>query len=293
MSESIVNVTSLEKTFVKNRVLSGVDLHIERGTVVGLVGTNGAGKSTLIKCMLGLLRPTSGGAYVFGEEAWDLSEANKARLSYVPQDIKLYPWMKVRHVIDYTSAFYENWDRSWVDQLVSRWQLPAGDLVRTLSTGQAQKLALVLAMGHRPELMVLDEPVASLDPVGRREFLRAILELTSSHERTILFSTHITSDLERIASHVAILRQGRVVFYDELDALKDRFKRLRVRALETLPDDFAVDGALRMERNGATAMVVVPDVSESTVRDIRSRWNADVSVEDLNLEEIFVELHDA
>ena len=245
-----IQIQGLTKTFDDNAVLTGVDLEIPAGAVVGLVGTNGSGKSTLIKCLLGLLKPSSGTAQIFGEETGNLSAEAKARLGYVPQEIRLYPWMNVKQIIDYTGSFYESWNTEWVDKLVERWDLPLDHRIGPLSTGQAQKLALVLAMGHQPELLVLDEPVASLDPVGRREFLRSLLETGSEQEQTVLFSTHITSDLERIASHVAILKKGRIDFFGELDELKEKFKRLRIRAKELLPSDFAVEGAVRTEVKG-------------------------------------------
>lgn len=292
-SDTVIRVQDLRKSFGANEVLYGVNLEIPAGAIVGLIGTNGSGKSTLIKCLLGLLRTTSGNAQIFGEDVWDLSAAAKSRLCYVPQEVKVYPWMRVKHVINYTAAFYPNWNNDWVKDLVERWELPKDALVSTLSGGQAQKLALVLGLGHRPELMILDEPVASLDPVGRREFLRSILELTAGHDRTVLFSTHITSDLERIASHVAILREGRIAYFNELDVLKDQFKRLRIQSGQELPHSFSVAGSLRTEVQGRTALVAMPYVSEPLIAELESTWDADVHVEDLNLEEIFVELHDA
>ena len=287
-----IQIQELTKTFDDNAVLTGVDLEIPTGAVVGLVGTNGSGKSTLLKCLLGLLKPSSGTAHIFGEETGNLSAESKARLGYVPQEIRLYPWMKVKQIIDYTGSFYENWNEEWVGKLVERWDLPLDHRIGPLSTGQAQKLALVLAMGHQPELLVLDEPVASLDPVGRREFLRSLLETGSEQEQTVLFSTHITSDLERIASHVAILKKGRIDFFGELDELKEKFKRLRIRAKELLPSDFTVEGAVRTEVEGATALVSVTQVSDELIRQLKEKYIAEVTVEDLNLEEIFVELHD-
>ena len=292
MTDSVLVTSKLRKSFGRNEVLRGVDLNVPRGAVVGLIGTNGSGKSTLIKCLLGLLRITSGSAQIFSEDSWELSADAKSRLCYVPQEVHHYPWMKVRHIIEYTAAFYPNWDPVWATSLVDRWDLPLDHYVKTLSTGQAQKLALVLGMGHRPELMILDEPVASLDPVGRREFLRSILESTADADRTLLFSTHITSDLERIASHVAILRDGRVTYFDELDVLKDQFKRVRITARHELPDSFQVAGSLRTEVSGQTAIAAVPRVTESLLLDLQSSYDAEVRIENLNLEEIFVELHD-
>lgn len=291
MSDILLQANQLTKQFGSTAVLRGVDLTIPRGAVVGLVGTNGAGKSTLIKCLLGILKRTSGTSSLFGEDSWTLSDAAKQRLGYVPQEFKLYPWMRVRQVVSYTATFYQRWDDRWANELIDRWELPREHRLGPLSAGQLQKLALVLALGHRPELLLLDEPVASLDPLARREFLRSLMELTADESRSVLFSTHITSDLERAASHVALLKEGRVLLFDEIDALKEKVKRVLINSLHDLPRSFAVAGALRTRVEGRTALLAMPSVSEETLNELRSQWQAEVTVEDLNLEEIFLELH--
>ena len=288
---SMISTQRVTKTFGSKAVLQGVDLNVPAGAVVGLIGTNGAGKSTLIKCLLGLLRPTSGTIKLLGEDPWNLSASAKSRLGYVPQIVKLYPWMKVRHIVAYTSAFYDLWDSDWAETLLDRWDLPREHRVGPLSPGQLQKLALVLALGYRPELLVLDEPVASLDPVARREFLRSLLEVCQDERHTVLFSTHITSDLERVASHLAILKEGKIVMFDELDAVKDRVKRLRISSATDLPTDFTVRGALRTEVTGRQAVAAVSDLDDNLLEEVRGKWQAEVRVEDLNLEDIFLELH--
>jgi ABC-2 type transport system ATP-binding protein len=189
---SVVSVRDLQKQFGQNPILRGVDLELEPGTVLGLLGQNGSGKSTLLKCALGLLKPTAGNVTVFSEDAWNLSAHAKARLGYVPQEFVSYPWMRVRQVIAYTAAFYPTWNQKLVDELCRRWRLPLEDRVGPLSVGQLQTLAIVLALGHEPELLILDEPVASLDPSARREFLHTLLEIIDDPNRTVLFSTHIT-----------------------------------------------------------------------------------------------------
>lgn len=288
---TIIEAQAVRKRFGRNEVLRGTTLQIPRGAIVGLVGTNGAGKSTLIKCLLGLLRPDSGTVKLFGEDSWTLSAESKGRLGYVPQTVQLYPWMKVDQVVRYVAAFYPHWDGAWSNELLDRWQLPRDHRIGPLSPGQMQKLGLVLALGHRPELLILDEPVAALDPLARREFLRAMMEVTNDTQHTVLFSTHITSDLERVASHVALLQNGQIALYDELDAVKDRVKRLRIRAHDPLPANFQVRGALRVKVDGANALAAVADLDDRLVSELSEAWRADVSVEDLNLEDIFLELH--
>lgn len=287
----LIEISGLTKSFGTAQVLKGVDLTIPRGSVTGLLGKNGAGKSTLLKCLLGLLKPSSGSVSILGEEPWHLSAAAKARLGYVAQEVSLYSWMRVRQIIEYTAAFYPTWNQELSLELARRWELPTEDRVGPMSQGQQQKLALILALGHEPDLLILDEPVASLDPSARREFLSTLLEVTRDENRTVLFSTHITTDLERVADHVAVLQEGRIAYHDELDDLKDSVKRLRVTAESELPTSFGVANSLRAEISGKHAMVAVAEVGPTLVEEIESRWQASVTVEDLSLEEIFLEMH--
>ncbi len=217
-----ISLSNVVKSFGARQVLKGADLEVPAGSIVGLLGTNGSGKTTLLKCAVGLLRPQAGACVLLGEPAWNLSPATKARLGYVPQVISLYPWMKVEELVRYTASFYPNWNDTIAEQLLQDWQLPKGDRVGTLSVGQLQKLAILTAMGHEPDLLILDEPAASLDPLARRQFLQLIVELAEPGKRTVLFSTHITSDLERVADLVAIMKDGRIAHFGSLDKLKDQ-----------------------------------------------------------------------
>src|SRR4051812_17111286 len=175
--DDLMRLTRVPKRFGRAPALRGADLALPRGSVVGLLGANGAGKTTLIRCALGLARPDAGTATVFGTPAWDLGEDAKARIGYVPQEPVLFPWMRGGDLLRYVSAFYPRWDAQLVRRLLSDWQVDPAARVGSMSPGTRQRLAIVLALAHEPELLVLDEPVAHLDPGGRREFLRAILAL--------------------------------------------------------------------------------------------------------------------
>ncbi|MCA9082742.1 MAG: ABC transporter ATP-binding protein [Planctomycetaceae bacterium] len=292
MTDAVIQMHNVTKRFGEKTVLDGLTYSLRPGTVTGLLGTNGSGKTTMLKCALGLQTTQEGISTVFGEPSTELSAASKARLAYVPQEISLYPWMKVRQIIAYIRAFYPRWNDQLIARLVSEWNLPVEDRVGTLSTGQAQKLAIVMALGHEPELLVLDEPVASLDPDARRRFLATLLEIAMSGNRTVLFSTHITSDLERVADQVALLQDGKISYDDELSSLKDSVKRLRISVPGRLPDDLeAIPGLLNCDRNGTSAVVSVRNFETTLPQRLRQEWQAEVNVEDLNLEEIFLELH--
>jgi ABC-2 type transport system ATP-binding protein len=222
MNSWAVKLCGVCKSYGARRVLIDLDLEVPVGSVLGLLGTNGSGKTTLLKCALGLIRPQSGEAILLGEPARSLSAEAKARLGYVPQVVNFYPWMKVRHLVDYIGAFYPNWNDRLVAELLGQWSVPREDRIGTLSVGQLQKLAIVMALGHEPELLILDEPAASLDPLARRQFLQRLIELAEPGRRTVLFSTHITSDLERVADSVAILKDGRIAWHGLIEELKEQ-----------------------------------------------------------------------
>jgi len=289
---SPLRLARLDKSYRKKKVLDKLDLNIAIGSVVGLLGKNGAGKTTLIKCALGLMRPDSGEATIFGKSAWTLDAETKARLGYVPQSVSLYSWMRIGQLVDYTAAFYPKWNAALVGDLLRDWELKADDKAGNLSVGTQQKLAIILAMGHEPDLLVLDEPAASLDPIARRQFLKAVLAVASDQTRTVVFSTHITSDLERVADRLALLRDGRIVYDGELDELKDSVKRWHVTAAGALPADLDVPGAVHRRIEGAEALLTVRGGTQESREEIERRYSASVRVEDLSLEDLFLELHE-
>ena len=289
-----LSLEAVTKRYDDRPVLDSLFLSVPAGSVLGLLGKNGAGKTTLIKCALGLVRPNSGVVTLLGEPAHELSASAKARLGYVPQEISLYPWMRVRQLLEYTSAFYPKWNNALVEQLLADWELNPVDKIGKMSVGTRQKLAIILALAHEPDLLILDEPAASLDPSARREFLKTVLTIAAEGKRTVVFSTHITSDLERVADRVAILRRGKIAYEGELDVLKDSVKRLHVTSSNPLPLNLDVPGAVRIRVEGNQALVSVRDATDELIESLRRNHAATVHVEDLNLEDIFVEVqHDS
>lgn len=291
MTEFLIETQGLRKSFGKVEVLRGVDLAIPRGEVTGLLGTNGAGKSTLIRCLLGLLRPTGGTSALLGRSSWDLADAEKSRLGYVAQEVQLFASFCVRDMVGYTAAFYSRWDANLVRELLERWELPESKSCGVLSAGERQKLGIVLALGHRPELLILDEPAASLDPQARRLFLESVLQLAADGERTILFSTHITSDIERAASHLAILQGGVVRLHSDLDGLKDRVKRLRITGGSGRLKAEDVPGVLKWSEQGGVVQVTTDRYSPDLPQRLHEQRGVEVLVEDLNLENVFLAFH--
>ena len=293
MSEHALSLSlaGVHKSFGLKKVLRGVDLSVPVGTITGLIGKNGAGKSTMIKCLLGLLKIDSGTADVFGDTSWNLSAATKQRIGYVPQTMTGFRWMKIETLLEYTGAFYSNWNRKKVKSLLVEWDLDPGARISRLSEGERQKLSIILALAHEPDLFIFDEPVASLDPLARRQFLKELIDLNMNENRTMLFSTHITSDLERVAGDIAILKDGVIAYQGDLASLQDRIRRLHIRSDRELPDPLPIPKVIRSLINRSSATVTVDGLDDEEIRKLQDLLSASISVEPLNLEDIFLEVH--
>lgn len=229
MTEPIIRMSSVSKHFGSKPVLDKLQWEVRPGQVIGLLGRNGAGKSTLMECLLGLRETDLGDITIFGDEAGQLSEAARARIGYVPQSAELFEWMTPGQMLDYFKALYPRWNGDKVEALLQRWgfdSLMRQRAIGKLSGGEKQRLSIIRALGHEPDLLVLDEPVSALDPLGRREFLRELVDGVIERGTTVLFSTHILSDLERVALDVAFLKDGRIALQGELDTLLEGARRV-------------------------------------------------------------------
>ncbi len=291
MNNFVINMQGVTRRYRSKTVLQNLSLRVPEGSVFGLLGKNGAGKTTLIKCVLGLLHPHEGQISVLEDHPGDFSNQTKEKIGYVPQSDRIYPWLNVRQLVAYTASFYFHWNTGLVERLLKEWELDEEDKVGLLSEGQAQKLAIILALGHEPSVLIFDEPVASLDPAARRNFLKTILDIVADRKCTIFFSTHITSDLERVADRVALLKDGKIDFCGELDVLKEEVKRLRVVSSVPLSREFQLDGLLHCELSKYEAILSVRGFHPDLKNQIEKKIGAKIEVEDLNLEEIFLELH--
>lgn len=294
MSDSLLNADKLGKSFDGRTVLDSISGEIRPGDVVGLIGKNGAGKTTLLETLLGIGLRTSGSSSVLGEDSEQLSAATKERIGFVPQQDELIPTLTGRRQLELTGAFYRNWDRALLDRLAREWEVPLDRRTTTLSGGERQKLSTLIALGNRPEVLVLDEPVSSLDPVARRKFLQQVLEISTDDNRGVLFSTHIVSDLERVANRVWILKDGRLMWDGDTDALKQSVSRLHIRARQPLPWDLGLQRcfSLRRAANDLSATATVRDVTDAELAALAGRLHADVEREALGLEDIFLGIHE-
>lgn len=216
-ADAVIAVTGLSRRFKAKAALDDVSLYVPRGCVFGLVGENGAGKTTLIKHLLGLLRAEAGMVRVFGRDPIADTVEVLGRIGYLSETRDLPAWMRIDELLRYTEGFYPKWDRRYAEQLREQFGLNASARVRTLSQGQLAKLGLLVALAYRPELLLLDEPSSGLDPLVRRDILEAIIRSVAEEGRTVLFSSHLLDEVERVSDHLAMIHQGRIVFSGPLD----------------------------------------------------------------------------
>ena len=290
MTDPIIQVSSISKAFGGETVLDQLDWQVFPGQVIGLLGRNGAGKSTLLECMLGLRGLQAGSVTVYGEPVDDLSAATRARLAYVPQTPDLFDWMTPRQMLDYFKALYPHWNAAKVEALLARWgfdQAMRARPISQLSGGEKQRLSIIRALAHEPQLLILDEPVSALDPVGRRDFLRELVDGVIERDTTVVFSTHILSDLERVAVDVAFLRDGKIALQGGLDELLESARR--VTGPDALLDRLVVAGELRRSRDAGGNTQVVTRAAGADLLALAGREPA-VRIEALTLEDLFVEV---
>jgi ABC-2 type transport system ATP-binding protein len=290
MSAPIIQVSSISKYFTSKPVLDQLDWQIQPGQVIGLLGRNGAGKSTLLECMLGLRETEAGSVTIYGEPVGNLSAEVREKIAYVPQTPDLFEWLTPIQMLAYFKALYPHWNDAKVDALLARWgfdQAMCRRPISRLSGGEKQRLSIIRALAHEPQLLILDEPVSALDPVGRRDFLRELIDGVIERDTTVVFSTHILSDLERVAVDVAFLKNGKIALQGGLDELLENARR--VIGPGALLDRLSVSGELRRSKNLDGTTQLLTRAAGTELLALAGREPA-LRIEALTLEDLFVEM---
>lgn len=216
----VIEIANLTRRFATTTALDSVTLSLARGGVYGLVGANGAGKTTLIKHVLGMMRPESGTVRVFGRDPVADPVGVLSRIGYLAEDNDLPGWMSVAELVRYSRAFYRGWDDTYADELRRAFALDPAAKIKNLSKGQKARAGLIVALAHRPELLVLDEPSSGLDPIVRKDIVGAIIRTVADEGRTVLFSSHLLEEVEQVADHVTMINRGTIVLSATLGEIK-------------------------------------------------------------------------
>jgi ABC-2 type transport system ATP-binding protein len=290
LSESppAIDIRRLTRQFGATKALDDVSLTIPRGGVFGLIGGNGAGKTTIIKHILGMLRAQAGTVRVFGLDPVQNPVGTLGRIGYLSEDRDLPDWMTVGQLMSYTQSFFPTWDEKFAEELREMFDLNPQSKINTLSRGQRARAGLLVALAHRPELLVLDEPSSGLDPVVRRDILGAIIRTIADEGRTVLFSSHLLDEVERVADQVTIIHEGRLILTAPLDEIKETHRRVTLRFGEPVDRPPTLVGTISYEGQGAEWTYICNGASQQLRRAAESIGAEVVDDKALSLDEIFV-----
>ncbi|HLQ44688.1 MAG TPA: ABC transporter ATP-binding protein [Planctomycetaceae bacterium] len=284
----IVDIRRVTRQFGNKTALDNISLTVPRGGVFGLIGGNGAGKTTLIKHILGMLKAQSGTVRVFGLDPVQNPVGTLGRIGYLSEDRDLPNWMRVGELMRYTQAFFPNWDEAYAEELRQAFDLDSRAKVKELSRGQRARAGLLVALAHRPELLVLDEPSSGLDPVVRRDILGAIIRTIADEGRTVFFSSHLLDEVERVADRVAIIHQGRIMLTAPMDEIKDTHRRVTLRFGQPVDRPPSLVGTLSYEGQGVEWTYICSGESDQLRRAAEAIGATVVGDAALTLDEIFV-----
>ena len=286
----VIEINQLVRRYGRTDAVNGLDLRVEAGRCYGFFGRNGAGKTTTIKCLLNLLRPTSGEARLFGLDPARHEVAVKSRLAYVPDHVAFYPWMTVRDTLDYFASFRAHWNQETERALVDQFRLDPHQKTSHLSKGQRTQVALVAAVCPEPDLLVLDEPTSGLDPIVRREFIQTVIGAYQEGDpgrRTVFVSTHLISEFEGLIDEFTIIENGQSVLTLPADVARERYRKIYAR-FATDPTGIDLLGARLLRQRGREIEVFVNGNAAEVMDRLRARSPEALTTEALSLEEIFV-----
>lgn len=290
MSSSPLIFERVVRRFGRKTALGGVDLEVRPGSIVGLIGRNGAGKTTSLRLAHGLLHPDAGRISVLGLDPVSDGLAVRSRVSLLSEEASLYPWMRVGEITALASSLHPRWDGGLASSLSRKLELDPEARIKDLSRGTRAKVALVLSAACRPDLLLLDDPTAGLDPLVRREILEGILSTVSEDGGAVLYASHLVQDIERVADHIAVLDHGRMVLAGPLERIKAEMHRARAVFEGEAPAGVEPAGKIDITSDGRLLTVVAKAAANELELYLRDLGALEVEVEPLPLEEILVAL---
>jgi ABC-2 type transport system ATP-binding protein len=276
----------------KARGITDVSFHVEEGEIFGFIGPNGAGKSTTIRLLLSLIYPTSGSASIFGKDVVKYAPEIKKEIGYLPSEVFYYDNMKVIDLLKYSASFYKKDCTKRIKELADIMELDLTRKIDDLSLGNKKKVGIVQGLLHEPKLIILDEPTSGLDPLMQQRFFD-LLEKENQKGATILFSSHILSEVQRLCDRVAIIKEGKIVQVEKIRTLKENnYKKFKIETVSKLPDDFfSLPGVNQLEVKGKTISFIFRGNINGIMQKISETEIANLWVEEPDLEEIFMHFY--
>ncbi|WP_307311702.1 ABC transporter ATP-binding protein [Neobacillus driksii] len=290
---NVIEIKNLTKTYGKARGISDISFSVEEGEIFGFIGPNGAGKSTTIRTLLSLIYPTSGSATIFGKDTVQFAPVIKKEIGYLPSEVFYYDNMKVKDLLNYSASFYKKDCSKRIKELAEIMDLDLNKKIDDLSLGNKKKVGIVQGLLHEPKLIILDEPTSGLDPLMQQKFFE-LLEEENRKGATILFSSHILSEVQRLCNRVAIIKEGKIVTVEKISTLKENtYKKFKVETKETLtPYYFNLPGVNKLEVKGNLTSFLFKGNINEVMRKIAEIEITNLWIEEPDLEEIFMHYYE-
>jgi ABC-2 type transport system ATP-binding protein len=291
MNDIVLETCGLTKYYTRTLALDHLNMRIPRGCIYGLLGRNGAGKTTAIKLLLGLLRPTAGSSSLLGCDSQNLTPRIRQRVGYVTEGHRLYRWMSIGRLEQFQRAFFPGqWDGGSFNDMLDYFGLSKKRKIKTLSNGERAQVSLAITLAPNPELLVMDDPTLGLDTAIRRQFLEGMIQLIQREGRTILFSSHILSDVERVADRIAVIDKGVLRAECSLDEFRQAVRKVRFSFTGTPPEKIEIPGLLHARRgDGELELVLIKTSDEEIERWAVQSGAGEYELQEMNLEDQFIE----
>jgi len=291
MNDIVLKTEGLTKYYGGTLAVDHMDLEIARGCICGFVGRNGAGKTTAIKLMLGLLNPTSGSSKLLGCDSSALTPAIRQRIGYVTEGHRLFRWMNIGGLEKFQRAFFpKQWDDRFFSDMIEYFELSKKQKIKHLSNGQRAQVSLALALAPNPELLIMDDPTLGLDAAIRRQFLEGMIELIMRQGRTVLFSSHILGDVERVSDRIVVIDKGVLRANCSLEQFQKAIKKAILCFADTVPDQVNIDGVLHCRRSEKGLELTLVGIDDEKIAEwAKSAGAENYHIVQMNLEDQFIE----
>ena len=288
MPEKVIEIQNLTKMYGKNRGIVDVSLDVREGEVYGFIGPNGAGKTTTLRLLMGLIFPTSGTASLFGKDCVEDGHTVRAEIGYLPSEVFYYDRMRVKQLLEYPASFYKKDCTARINELCERMDLDVSRKIDDLSYGNKKKVGIVQGLLHSPKLIVLDEPTSGLDPLMQHRFFDIIRE-ENEKGATVLFSSHILSEVQRLCDRLAIIKEGSVIRIDEVSQInKEAYRKFRIVSDSLTEVDFQIEGVSDIKREAQEITFYHSGNINDVIKVVSGGNLIDMQIEEPDLEEIFL-----